>query len=274
MQEQYPEIAASQKYPLNLVRSYWPDVPIGSIVSYMIAQALIEGVTHLGFWGIHFASGSEYGDQRANCEHWIGIARGMGVQIVIPKSSPLCHEPIDLYGYESHTPEKYAARKQRFMEAARKTAFSPAGLAPATPEALERAAAIRKEKDPAWCAEVATYGAKEQIPQELLDMEARERERAGLSEGAICLSVADGLPPSGAESQGAPGLPKGASGERGTTPRQGHGDLQSDVRALESRADRERRVQGGARSKGSKSVAGARRAAGQSRARKRAGKAR
>lgn len=112
MQEQYPEIPASVKYPLGQIRQLWPDTGFGSMAAYMIALALLEGVTHLGLWGIDYQDKSEYAEQRPNCEHWVGIAKGMGVHITIPPVSPLCHEPPLLYAYETHaTPELYAARK-------------------------------------------------------------------------------------------------------------------------------------------------------------------
>jgi hypothetical protein len=69
----------------------------------MIALALSEGVTHLGFYGIHYALDEEHKKQRAGCEFWMGIAVGKGVQIVNPPGSPLLREPGWLYGYESHS---------------------------------------------------------------------------------------------------------------------------------------------------------------------------
>jgi len=68
----------------------------------MIALALSEGVTHLGFYGIHYALDEEHKKQRSGCEYWMGVAVGRGVQLVIPESAPLLKEPGWLYGYESH----------------------------------------------------------------------------------------------------------------------------------------------------------------------------
>jgi len=99
---------------------------------------------------------SHNSEQRANCEHWLGIARGMGVHVIIPKVSPLCHEPALLYGYESHTPELYAERKQRFRAAKAAAGpkgdpFDPSRLVPTnTPEAVAAADQKIREVDPAW----------------------------------------------------------------------------------------------------------------------------
>lgn len=117
MQESYPEIPASVRYPIERIRAEWPTVPFGSQTAWMIALALTEGMTHLGLFGIHYQFETEYAEQRANAELWIGIAMGRGVHVVIPEGAPIAREPVDLYGYESHTPEKYVARKARFKDA-------------------------------------------------------------------------------------------------------------------------------------------------------------
>jgi len=135
MQKHYPEIPASVRYPIERIRAEWPMVPFGSQTAWMIALALTEGVTHIGLFGIHYQFETEYAEQRANAELWVGIAMGKGVHVVIPDGTPLAREPIDLYGYESHTPEKYAARKARFKEARLRqaTATTVPGLRQALP---------------------------------------------------------------------------------------------------------------------------------------------
>lgn len=101
MQERYRDVPASVKYPKDRVlaefRPYFT-----SQTAWMIALALTEGVTHLGFFGVHYAHHSEYATQRAGCEYWMGIAEGRGVQLVLPPTNPLLQEPSRLYGYESH----------------------------------------------------------------------------------------------------------------------------------------------------------------------------
>ncbi len=161
MQNRYEDIPQSVRYPLEMVRQQWPNVPLGSTTAYMIALALLEGVTHIGMWGLDYQAKSEYEEQRPNVELWCGIAMGMGVQLVIPSVSPLCHEPKRLYGYESHTPELYAERleKKRLMH----EALVPKGhltaqskLEPIVGQAgLDAAAELRRQKDPALAAAIA-----------------------------------------------------------------------------------------------------------------------
>jgi hypothetical protein len=102
MQQAYGEIPAALRYPKERIMAEYPWRYFTSQTAWMIALALSEGVTHLGFFGIHYQMQSEYARQRAGCEFWMGIAAGKGVQLVIPSGCPLLHEPNVLYGYESH----------------------------------------------------------------------------------------------------------------------------------------------------------------------------
>lgn len=183
MQQQYANIPASVSYPLSLILQQWPDTSMGSMTAYMIALALYEGCTHLGFWGIDYQHQSEYEDQRTNAEHWVGIAKGLGVHIIIPPDSPLCHEPVLLYGYQSHTPELYAQRKTKF--AADKKADGPRGgpfvasrLVPMVDAETEKqASAIRRAHDPVWCLETEKF-AEEVMPERYrTDAERAQREK-------------------------------------------------------------------------------------------------
>jgi hypothetical protein len=110
MQQKYPEIPASVRYPRERMQAEWPLIPFGSQTAWMIALALSEGVTHIGLYGIHYTGEPEREEQHSNAQLWAGIALGRGVHLVIPDKCPIARTPKDLYGYESHTPEKYAKR--------------------------------------------------------------------------------------------------------------------------------------------------------------------
>lgn len=181
MQEVFPEIPQSVRFPLEMIQSLWPGVPIGSQTAAMIALALVEGVTQLGFWGVHYSQRDERGDQRLSTEHWIGIARGMGVQILIPTQSPLCHEPAELYGYESHsTPEKYAAKLKQFTDNLQR-GLAPTTVEPCTTPAQEaKAEAIRLATDPEWRRQIDLIPPSEKIPDWFRAEEDTAREAAGL----------------------------------------------------------------------------------------------
>lgn len=101
MQQHYKEIPQSIRYPKERVLSEFRRY-FSSQAAWMIALALTEGVTHLGFYGVHYAVDSERRTQRGGCEYWMGVAEGRGVQLSIPAGCPLLHEPALLYGYENY----------------------------------------------------------------------------------------------------------------------------------------------------------------------------
>jgi hypothetical protein len=102
MQERFPEIPASVRYPFEQVSMELRRPYFTNHVAYMIALALSEGVTHLGFFGVNYGVDSEYGTQRGSAEYWMGRAEAMGVTLVIPETCTLLADPKELYGYESH----------------------------------------------------------------------------------------------------------------------------------------------------------------------------
>ncbi len=102
MQDAYPEVPASVKYPFPQMITEFPRGYMTNTVSYMVALALQEGVTHLAVYGCHYDTGSEYGPQRGSAEYWLGLAEGRGVQVLIPPGCDLLNRPSLLYGYESH----------------------------------------------------------------------------------------------------------------------------------------------------------------------------
>jgi hypothetical protein len=107
MQTRYADVPASIRYPKERILAEYPHRYFTSQVAWMIALALAEGVTHLGFFGIHFAIEAERSKQRSNCEYWMGLAEGRGVHLVLPDGCPLLKEPPWLYGYESHEPGRW-----------------------------------------------------------------------------------------------------------------------------------------------------------------------
>jgi hypothetical protein len=110
MQRKFPAVRSSVRYPRERVltefRRYFT-----SQAAWMMALALTEGVTHLGFFGIHYSLDEEHKKQRAGCEYWMGVCEGRGVQLVLPPGSPLLREPNWLYGYESHDGKQHARTK-------------------------------------------------------------------------------------------------------------------------------------------------------------------
>lgn len=98
MWEAQSDLPMSIEYPKTEVTARFGRYFTNSI-SWMIAHALYEGVTHLGIWGVDMAQGTEYAAQRPSCEYFIGMAAGMGIQVFIPEQSDLI-KSANLYGAE------------------------------------------------------------------------------------------------------------------------------------------------------------------------------
>jgi hypothetical protein len=102
MQAVYPDAPSSIRYPFETMVTEFPRGYMTNTLAYMIALALMEGVTHLGVFGCDYKTGSEYGPQRGSAEYWLGIAEGRGVRVLLPPGSDLLNRPSLMYGYESH----------------------------------------------------------------------------------------------------------------------------------------------------------------------------
>lgn len=102
MQERYPEVPASIRYPFETMITEFPQGYMTNQSSYMIALAIMSGATHIAVYGCHYQAKSEYWSQRGSMEYWLGVAEGRGLHVLIPPSCDLLGRPALLYGYQSH----------------------------------------------------------------------------------------------------------------------------------------------------------------------------
>lgn len=70
-----------------------------STIGYMVADAILDGYSWIGLFGVDLASDVEYPHQRPNSEYLVGIARGAGREVYISPTSAIC-KAGNLYGYE------------------------------------------------------------------------------------------------------------------------------------------------------------------------------
>ena len=54
MQEHYPDVPASIRYPFDTMIMEFPRGYMTNTVAYMVALALMEGVTHIGLFGVQY----------------------------------------------------------------------------------------------------------------------------------------------------------------------------------------------------------------------------
>lgn len=106
VQAPHHEVQHGQIFPLERIIARFGGYFTNSI-SYMLALAIDEltpdgkpcSVPHeIGVWGVDMAQGqakpgdrnTEYGHQRPSCEYFIGLARGLGIKVTVPRQSELC----------------------------------------------------------------------------------------------------------------------------------------------------------------------------------------
>lgn len=106
MQEAYPEIPASVPWPRNEINAwtqamFGPEAEVDYFTStpgQMIVHAIFEGYSEIQLYGIDLLQAEEYAYQRPGAEYWIGIARGLGIKVVVPPSSAILKANY-VYGY-------------------------------------------------------------------------------------------------------------------------------------------------------------------------------
>ena len=118
---------ASRKFPIYM-RKEWEEIPTAirfpkeeivqefgtyftNCISWMIAFAIHAGFKEIHLYGIDMAMDYEYGYQRPSCEYFIGLARGMGVRVYIPRGSDLL-KTTRLYGFEDTREEADKIRSE------------------------------------------------------------------------------------------------------------------------------------------------------------------
>lgn len=82
------ELPFAKPYPLDEIKTKFGNYFTSSI-AYIIALAIHEGAVEIGLWGISMLADEEYARQRPCVEYYLGIAKGMGINIVIAEESPV-----------------------------------------------------------------------------------------------------------------------------------------------------------------------------------------
>lgn len=91
-----PEIPGSVRYPIEPVAAAFrwggqDEEFFTSSIDYMLALAILEGFERIEVYGVDmWAAAHERNVQRNGAHYWIGLARGRGIDVVIPDESSLC----------------------------------------------------------------------------------------------------------------------------------------------------------------------------------------
>jgi hypothetical protein len=100
MQEVAADIPTSVAYPKAEVEARFGTDYFTNSISWMLALALHEGFESIHIYGVDMSQDDEYKWQRPNLEFWIGIAKGMGVDVHVTETSDLLRASHQ-YGYGS-----------------------------------------------------------------------------------------------------------------------------------------------------------------------------
>lgn len=98
MAEYHAKFPTCVKFPLDALKTEFGDY-FTSSVAFMLALAIKEQFEEIAIFGIDMIVGTEYFEQKACVEYWIGVANGRGIQVKIPPQSALCKQHYR-YGYE------------------------------------------------------------------------------------------------------------------------------------------------------------------------------
>jgi hypothetical protein len=110
MWQRYPEIPASEEYPIHAVRLYFNRERLFlSSFDWMMALAIAEGFDQIDVYRFRLQANQKYGFQLPSAMYWVGRARGMDITVNIHGKSNLNVE-TPLYGYEAVDPFEFAAK--------------------------------------------------------------------------------------------------------------------------------------------------------------------
>jgi hypothetical protein len=77
-----------------------------STTAFMLAYAIMSGAEEIGLWGVDMScDDSEHFFQRPCVEAWIGLAKGKGINVYIPKESPVLRNKF-IEGIDGGRPPK------------------------------------------------------------------------------------------------------------------------------------------------------------------------
>jgi len=99
LQRAHPSVPMSMPFPREAILArFGKDAYFTNSISWMIALAMLEGMTHIEVYGVDMSTPDEYRTQRPNVEYWLGLAQGAGIQVKVAETSDLLKSTHE-YGY-------------------------------------------------------------------------------------------------------------------------------------------------------------------------------
>jgi hypothetical protein len=109
--EQREEVPNSVAFPFDyLVKKFQifddrSEANMTNSISWMIAKAIDEGYEEIHIYGVNMSHHTEYGTQKPSCEYYLGLAKGRGIKIYVPKESDLMKSYFQYGREEEHQTE-------------------------------------------------------------------------------------------------------------------------------------------------------------------------
>lgn len=113
MQEEYPDVPKSVRYPLEEVVDKFKVSYFTSSVAYAIALACYMRYKRIEIYGVEMETNTEYQYQRDGVTLWIGVALGLGIEVDL-HIGMLNDAP--LYGYQGEVTIDYSRFAERIDE--------------------------------------------------------------------------------------------------------------------------------------------------------------
>lgn len=98
MTRHHADLPTSVSYPVDAVIQMGTDY-LTSSVAFYVAWGIHQGYREIALFGIDLVVGTEYENQKACAEFWLGVAHGKGVDLRIPPQSALLRH-THRYGYQ------------------------------------------------------------------------------------------------------------------------------------------------------------------------------
>jgi len=114
MQQTWPEVPASVRFPIERVTGYFGTYITNSI-SMQLAYALTEGFGEIQLWGVDMSVGTEWNYQRPNAEYFIGMAIALGCKVLIPAECDVL-KTLFMYAYGEQDRHAWTKRTDTILE--------------------------------------------------------------------------------------------------------------------------------------------------------------
>jgi hypothetical protein len=114
MQKHYEDIPNSIPFPKDEIVSKFGNY-FTNTISWQIALAIHLGFKVIHLYGVNMANDEEYASQRPSVEYFVGLAKGMGIEVYIPDQSDICKSWL-LYGFDDEQATIIHKRIKHFKE--------------------------------------------------------------------------------------------------------------------------------------------------------------